>query len=60
MSFTMAITLLAPALRIANAMIARRIIEKIRDAGSDWRLAEQEIRLALDAASTGRSADCTT
>ena len=38
---------------------ARRIIEKIRDAGSDWRLAEQEIRLALDAASTGRSTDRT-
>jgi hypothetical protein len=56
----MAISLLAPSLRIANAMIARRIVEKIRDAGSDWRLAEQEIRLALDAASTGRSADRTT
>jgi hypothetical protein len=56
----MAISLLSPSLRIANAMIARRIVEKVRESENDWRLAEQEIRLALDAASTRHPADRTT
>jgi hypothetical protein len=53
----MAISLLAPSVRVANAMIARRIVEKVREAEGDWRLAEQEIALALDAASTRRPSD---
>jgi hypothetical protein len=56
---SMAMTLLAPSVRLANEAIAKRIVAKVRDhspppgllARDRWELAEAEIRLALDAAS---------